>query len=90
MHLCRSTVGRMLADRLNCPFFEGDDYHPKANKGTSCLSGYQLNVCGLFMSIQGLHVCHADKMHGGIPLEDEDRWPWLNVLADIIHQHITR
>ncbi|KAL3160042.1 hypothetical protein ABBQ38_009761 [Trebouxia sp. C0009 RCD-2024] len=59
----KSTVGRMLADRLNCPFYEGDDYHPKANK---------------------------DKMHSGIPLQDEDRWPWLDVLADIIHQHIIR
>ncbi|KAL3141641.1 hypothetical protein ABBQ32_004871 [Trebouxia sp. C0010 RCD-2024] len=57
----KSTVGRMLADRLNCSFYEGDDYHPKANK---------------------------DKMHSGISLQDEDRWPWLDVLADIVHQHI--
>ena len=28
-----STVGRMLASRLTCPFYEGDDYHPQANKG---------------------------------------------------------
>lgn len=59
----KSTVGRMLADRLKCSFYEGDDFHPKANK---------------------------DKMHSGIPLQDEDRWPWLRTLADIIHQHIVR
>lgn len=59
----KSTVGRMLASRLRCPFYEGDDYHPKTNK---------------------------DKMHSGIPLQDEDRWPWLQSLADIIHQHIVR
>ncbi|KAL0046915.1 hypothetical protein WJX82_001577 [Trebouxia sp. C0006] len=59
----KSTVGRMLATRLQCPFYEGDDYHPKANK---------------------------DKMHSGIPLQDADRWPWLQTLANIIHQHIVR
>lgn len=59
----KSTVGRMLADRLNCPFFEGDDYHPKVNR---------------------------DKMHSCIPLQDEDRWPWLQTLADIVTQHVIR
>ncbi|KAL0029111.1 hypothetical protein WJX77_007502 [Trebouxia sp. C0004] len=59
----KSTVGRMLATRLQCPFYEGDDYHPKANK---------------------------DKMHSGVPLQDADRWPWLQTLANIIHQHIVR
>ena len=29
-------------------------------------------------------------MHSGIPLQDEDRWPWLDMLADIVHQHIIR
>ena len=32
-YLFCSTVGGMLATRLQCPFYEGDDYHPKANKG---------------------------------------------------------
>ena len=27
----KSTVGRLLAEELNIPFFDGDDYHPKAN-----------------------------------------------------------
>lgn len=27
----KSTVGKALADRLDWPFHEGDDYHPKAN-----------------------------------------------------------
>jgi len=27
----KSTVGRLLADKLDLPFFDGDDYHPKAN-----------------------------------------------------------
>ncbi|KAK9807899.1 hypothetical protein WJX72_012467 [[Myrmecia] bisecta] len=27
----KSTVGKLLANRLQCPFHEGDDYHPPAN-----------------------------------------------------------
>jgi gluconokinase len=27
----KSTVGRLLAERLDWPFFDGDDYHPAAN-----------------------------------------------------------
>lgn len=28
----KSTVGRMLADRLGCPFYDGDDFHPPENR----------------------------------------------------------
>lgn len=28
----KSTVGKLLADRLEFPFFDGDDYHPQSNK----------------------------------------------------------
>ncbi len=27
----KTTAGKMLADRLGCPFYDGDDYHPSAN-----------------------------------------------------------
>jgi gluconokinase len=27
----KTAIGRALAQRLNCPFFDGDDYHPPAN-----------------------------------------------------------
>lgn len=27
----KSTVGKLLADKLNLPFFDADDFHPKAN-----------------------------------------------------------
>jgi gluconokinase len=53
----KSTVGKMLAERLGEPFLEGDDFHPEANK---------------------------KKMHDGIPLTDEDRWPWLDSVRDAI------
>lgn len=27
----KSTIGKLLAERLRLPFFDGDDYHPKEN-----------------------------------------------------------
>jgi len=27
----KSLIGKTIANRLNCPFYEGDDYHPKTN-----------------------------------------------------------
>ncbi len=32
----------------------------------------------------------ADKMRAGIPLTDEDRWPWLEALAAVIREHLCR
>lgn len=46
----KSTVGSLLGERLGIPFFDGDDFHPPANKA---------------------------KMASGVPLDDEDRAPWL-------------
>ncbi len=57
----KSTVGQALAQRLDCPFYDGDDYHPAAN---------------------------VAKMRQGIPLDDADRWPWLDRLADLIAEHL--
>jgi gluconokinase len=50
----KSTVGAMLAARLQWEFADADWFHPAAN---------------------------VDKMHQGIPLTDEDRWPWLRAIA---------
>lgn len=46
----KSTVGALLGKRLGTTFYDGDDFHPAANKA---------------------------KMAGGIPLDDDDRMPWL-------------
>jgi len=51
----KSTVGKSLADRLNWPFFDADDFHPQSNK---------------------------DKMASGMPLTDQDRFPWLHLIVD--------
>lgn len=53
----KTTVGKVLAERLGWRFVDADDYHPPAN---------------------------VAKMHAGEPLTDEDRRPWLEVLADLI------
>lgn len=50
----KTTVGELVAQRLQCVFADGDDFHPAAN---------------------------VAKMHAGIPLTDDDRWPWLRAIA---------
>jgi gluconokinase len=56
----KSTVGRMLADRLGWSFAEADDFHPADN---------------------------VAKMTAGVPLDDEDRWPWLQLILEWIDAH---
>lgn len=59
----KTTVARMLAERLGWTFAEADEFHPRAN---------------------------IEKMTAGIPLTDEDRWPWLALLRDWISEHAGR
>lgn len=53
----KSTIGKLLADALTLPFYDGDDFHPDAN---------------------------VEKMKSGVPLNDDDRQPWLELLANEI------
>jgi gluconokinase len=57
----KSTVGQLLASRLDWPFIDGDSLHPAAN---------------------------IAKMRAGVPLTDEDRWPWLEAVAAVMDDHI--
>ena len=50
----KTTVGRLLAERLGWPFADGDSFHPAASLA---------------------------KMTAGIPLTDDDRWPWLAAIG---------
>lgn len=34
-------------------------------------------------------MCSAEKMRAGTPLTDSDRWPWLQMLARLIAQHLS-
>lgn len=50
----KTTIGRQLADALDVPFVDADDFHSASN---------------------------VKKMASGIPLDDEDRQPWLEALS---------
>ena len=50
----KTTIGKKLAEQLEIPFYDADDYHPESN---------------------------VEKMKEGIPLKDEDRKGWLQILA---------
>jgi carbohydrate kinase (thermoresistant glucokinase family) len=53
----KSTIGKLLGEKLSLPFYDADDYHFPEN---------------------------IKKMSDGISLTDEDRKPWLTLLADNI------
>ena len=59
----KTTIGRRLADELGWKFYDGDDFHPRAN---------------------------VEKMAHGVPLDDEDRAPWLESLRDLIRSCLVR
>ena len=53
----KSTIGELLAERLDVPFVDADSLHPLTN---------------------------VEKMEQGIPLDDDDRWPWLQAVGEHI------
>jgi gluconokinase len=57
----KTTVGRLLAKRLDWEFADADRYHPPAN---------------------------IAKMAAGVPLDDEDREPWLLSLRELIDERL--
>jgi gluconokinase len=56
----KSTVGAALAQRLQVPFGDADDFHPPAN---------------------------VAKMTAGQPLDDNDRYPWLEAIGEWLAEH---
>jgi carbohydrate kinase (thermoresistant glucokinase family) len=57
----KSTIGKLVAERIGGFFIDGDDMHPAAN---------------------------IQKMTNGIPLEDADRWPWLDSIIQSVQERI--
>lgn len=55
----KTTVGKLLSERLGWPLLDADQFHPPAN---------------------------IEKMHSGIPLTDDDRWPWLDRLNGLLKE----
>lgn len=58
----KTTIGKLLANRLGWRFADGDDFHPPAN---------------------------IAKMKTGLPLGDEDRYPWLHILHTAIEKAVS-
>ncbi|WP_217909478.1 gluconokinase [Desulfosediminicola flagellatus] len=58
----KTTIGKLLANRLGWRFADGDDFHPPAN---------------------------IAKMKAGLPLGDEDRYPWLHILHAAIEKAVS-
>jgi gluconokinase len=56
----KTTVGELLARRLDVPFGDADEFHGAAN---------------------------IEKMSAGIPLDDDDRRPWLRAIAEWLAAH---
>jgi carbohydrate kinase (thermoresistant glucokinase family) len=59
----KTTVGALLAGRLQWRFADADQFHPAAN---------------------------IEKMQAGIPLNDEDRWPWLRAIGAWMDERIAQ
>ena len=57
----KTTIGKLLAERMDCSFFDADDFHSLAN---------------------------VEKMRRGQPLEDADRFPWLEKLRNLIDDEL--
>jgi gluconokinase len=55
----KTSIGRLVAERLGWRFIDADDHHPAAN---------------------------VAKMAAGVPLDDADRWPWLDTLNRILRE----
>ncbi len=57
----KSTIANLLSKKLEIPFFDGDDFHPREN---------------------------IQKMLEGKPLQDADRYDWLQSLHDLAVKHV--
>ena len=55
----KTTIGKLLASKLDIQFCDADDFHPESN---------------------------INKLKNNIPLNDEDRKPWLETLAMLIKE----
>ncbi len=63
----KSTIGRMLAEALDLPFFDGDDYHPAENVA-KMQAGIPLQDEDRYAWLMRLHLLAIDllKQNGGV------------------------
>jgi carbohydrate kinase (thermoresistant glucokinase family) len=60
----KSTIGMLLAEKLEIPFFDGDDYHPEANV-TKMAKGVALNDKDREGWLQALNDLAIEHKHSG-------------------------
>ncbi|WP_420628922.1 gluconokinase [Candidatus Leptofilum sp.] len=60
----KTTVGLALAERLGCPFYDGDDFHPPENVAKMA-SGTPLNDDDRYPWLVRLHSLIADHLERG-------------------------
>ncbi|GAB4524841.1 MAG: gluconokinase [Anaerolineales bacterium] len=63
----KSTVGRLLAERLGWPFFDADDFHPPENIARMT-AGQPLSDADRAPWLDALHTLLADHLRHGQPL----------------------
>lgn len=63
-----------------------------SGSGKSTVAGLVADELGWdFAEGDSMHPqANVDKMHAGTPLTDDDRWPWLDVVASWIRDHLDR
>ncbi|MDC6363118.1 MULTISPECIES: gluconokinase [Flavobacteriaceae] len=59
----KTTIGKLLADQLGYPFFDGDDFHPEANiqKMSSGIPLNDLDRKGWLLRLNALALEHKDS-----------------------------
>lgn len=60
----KSTVGQALADYLECPFYDGDDFHPPDNVAKMA-AGEPLNDADRYPWLANLHALMAEHLERG-------------------------
>lgn len=60
----KTTVGRMLAERMNCSFFDADDFHPPANVD-KMRRGQPLDDADRLPWLEKLCALIDDELHAG-------------------------
>jgi gluconokinase len=63
----KTTIGEMLAQKLDLPFFDGDDYHPPENVG-KMRAGIPLDDTDRYSWLKQLHGIASEciKQNGGV------------------------
>ncbi|MGB4848096.1 MAG: gluconokinase [Saprospiraceae bacterium] len=85
----KSTIGKMLADKLGIPFFDGDDYHPAENIA-KMRAGIPLDDADRYSWLKQLHGIASEciKQHGGVIACSALKESYRRILTEGIADHV--